>query len=69
MVTRHEPAFLALNVRALKAGEIHVGAGQRNAGGLLILSEPRGVNLLNFVEVFLKTAWVVREASPADSHH
>src|SRR5439155_15221914 len=46
-------------VCALEAGEIDVGTRERNAGRLLVLGESRRVNLLNFVEIFLKSAWVV----------
>ena len=57
-VARHQPAFLGLDVRLLEAGEIHVGPGQRNAGGLLVLLEPGRVDAVDLVEVIVEPARV-----------
>src|SRR5262245_10901844 len=38
-VAWHKPSLLGLDVGALEGGEIHVGAGEGDAGGLLILEE------------------------------
>ncbi len=58
-VTGHEAAFLGFDVGALEAGEVHVGAGEGDAGGLLVMQEELRVHLFDAVEVFLKAAGVV----------
>ena len=37
-VLGHQPAFFDFQVPLLEAGEIHVGAGQGDAGGLLVFA-------------------------------
>ena len=58
-VARHQPAFLGFGVRRLEAGEIHVGARQGDAGGLLVLEQPCGVDAVDLVEVFVQPPRIV----------
>ena len=53
-VTRHEPPLLRFQVRPCEGGEVHVGAGQGNAGRVLIQFELLRIDLFDRIEVVVE---------------